>query len=470
MSVSERPDKTIPSNLEAEEAVLGSLLIDPDAIIKVAGLLKAADFYREKHGWIYQAALDLHERREPVDFVTLCDELRRREQLNEVGGAAHITALINAVPTAIYVEHYAHIVERTAVLRRLITAAGRIAALAYEGGESADDVVDKAEQEIFSISKRRDRRDLMPIKHKMKEVIDRIEYLQQHQGELLGVPTGFADLDTILGGLQKSDMIIIAGRPGMGKSSLATNIALYAAKKYNLHVGIFSLEMSTEQLVQRLLASETGIDSQRLRLGNFDVNEWPRLLEAGRVLSETPIFIDDTPAITALQMRTKARRLYEDQSLDLLIIDYLQLMRGSARSENRVQEISAISRSLKELARELEVPLIAISQLSRAVEHRQDKHPQLSDLRESGALEQDADVVMFVYRDDAYYSEDEWYEKFKTQDKPYPRNVAEVIVAKHRHGPTNKIELYFHKELTKFADLVKRRLEPIDEHGGFPDA
>jgi len=251
----------------------------------------------------------------------------------------------------------------------------------------------------------------------------------------------------------------------MGKSSLGMNIALYAAKNYGMHAGIFSLEMSVEQLIQRLLASETGIDSQSLRLGSFDAGAWPRILEAGRVLSDAPIYIDDTAAVTVLQMRTKARRLYEDQGLDLLIVDYLQLMRSSDRAENRVQEISAISRSLKELARELQVPLIAISQLSRAVENRNDKRPILSDLRESGALEQDADVVMFIYRDDMYFTEEKWAEANRTAEKPksYPRNIAEVIVAKHRHGPTNRVELYFHKEITKFADLVKRPLEHYDE-------
>lgn len=651
MDANEIPSKTIPSNLEAEEAVLGSLLIDPDAIIRVASFLQAEDFYREKHGWIYQAALDLHERREPVDFVTLCDELRRREQLQEVGGAAYITALINAVPTAVHVEHYAHIVERTAVLRRLISAAGRIAALAYEGSEDAYQVVDRAEQEIFGISERRIQRELVPIKQVMKEVIDRIEYLQQHQDGLLGVPTGFVDLDRLLGGLQKSDLIIIAGRPGMGKSSLAINIALHAARRHGRNVGLFSLEMSKEQLVQRLLASETEIDSQRLRLGRISEEDWPKLVEAAGVLADAPIFIDDTPAISPLELRTKARRLASEHDLHLLIVDYLQLMHTDMRFENRVQEISFISRSMKALARELEVPLIAISQLSRSVESRHDKRPLLSDLREclpgdtlivradtgervpiaelaawgqsvpvwsldstlklkmawmdqvfpsgvkqvlkvrtrtgrairasgnhpflqidgwkrldalspgdfiavpriipepqqprrmsycgsalfksgisrermarisrflptpeisqlaesdvywdqiesiepdgeevvydgtvpglhnlvandfivhnSGALEQDADVVIFIYRDDAYYTKDEWYDKFRGQDKPYPENVAEIIVAKHRHGPTKTIELYFNKPLTKFSDLVKRPLERYGEFMGVPEA
>jgi replicative DNA helicase len=470
MSAHERPDKMIPSNLEAEEAVLGSLLIDPDGIVKVSSFLQNDDFYREKHGWIFEAARDLHDRREPVDFVTLCDELGRRDQLDEVGGAAFITSLINAVPTAVHIEHYAHIVERTAILRRLISAAGSIAAMAYKGSDDTDQVVDEAEKLIFGVSEQRIQKDLVPIKQVMKDVIDRIEYLQQHQDGLLGVPTGFSDLDKLLGGLQKSDLIIIAGRPGMGKSSLALNVALHAAKKHGLHTALFSLEMSLEQLMQRLLASETGIDSQRLRIGNFDVAAWPRLVEAGQVLAEAPIYVDDTAAITPMQIRAKARRLASEKPLDLVIVDYLQLMHSTMRFENRVQEISYISRQLKSLARELDLPLIAVSQLSRAVESRQDKRPLLSDLRESGALEQDADVVMFVYRDDAYFTEDEWYDKFKTQEKAYPKNVAEIIVAKHRHGPTSRIELYFHKELTKFADLVKRPLEQYDQYVGPPEA
>jgi replicative DNA helicase len=342
--------------------------------------------------------------------------------------------------------------------------------LAYEGSEDAYQVVDRAEQEIFGISERRIQRELVPIKQVMKEVIDRIEYLQQHQDGLLGVPTGFVDLDRLLGGLQKSDLIIIAGRPGMGKSSLAINIALHAARRHGRNVGLFSLEMSKEQLVQRLLASETEIDSQRLRLGRISEEDWPKLVEAAGVLADAPIFIDDTPAISPLELRTKARRLASEHDLHLLIVDYLQLMHTDMHFENRVQEISYISRSMKALARELEVPLIAISQLSRSVESRHDKHPLLSDLRESGALEQDADVVIFIYRDDAYYTKDEWYDKFRGQDKPYPENVAEIIVAKHRHGPTKTIELYFNKPMTKFSDLVKRPLERYDEFMAAPEA
>lgn len=443
------PDKTIPANPEAEEAVLGSLLIDPDAILKVASFLEPDDFYREKNGWIYRAILDLHERREPADFVTLVDELERRAQLQQVGGTAYITSLINSVPTAVHVEHYAHIVERTATLRRLIAAAGQIAALAYEEAEDVDEVVDRAEQLIFNVSERRIRRDLTPVRQIMHTVVDRLDYLHRHKGDLLGVPSGFSKLDKLLGGFQKSDLIILAARPGVGKTSLALNIAVNAAKRYGQRVAFFSLEMSSEQLVQRLLAAETGINQQRLRLGEINDDEWPMLMEAAGVLSETMLFIDDTPAVSALELRTKARRLQAEHGLDMVIVDYLQLMRSDTRSENRVQEISYISRALKSLARELEVPLIALSQLSRAVEARSDHKPVLSDLRESGAIEQDADVVMFIYREEMV--------KENTERK----NIADVIVAKHRNGPTDTVPLYFDKTLTRFADLELTK-EPLD--------
>jgi replicative DNA helicase len=441
------PDKSIPANVEAEEAVLGSLLIDPDAIIKVSPFLRADDFYVLRHGWIYQAIYDLHERREPADFVTVCDELERRQQLDEVGGRSFIASLINAVPTAIHVEHYARIVERTALLRRLIAAAGQIAALAYDESREVDEVVDRAEELIFSVAERRIQRDLVPLKRIMHEVMDRLDYLHRHQGEFLGVPTGFTPLDRLLGGLQKSDLIIIAARPGVGKTSLGLNIAHNAAKKYGRHVAIFSLEMSAEQLGQRLLAMESGIDSQRLRLGNVADDEWFTLTEAAGILADTGLYIDDTPAMSPMEVRTKARRLHAEYGLDLIIVDYLQLMRGDERSENRVQEISFISRSLKALARELNLPVIAISQLSRAVEARQEKRPILSDLRESGSIEQDADVVIFVYREDMYKEDTE------------KKNIAEIIVAKHRNGPTGTVPLYFRKELTQFLELEWTRHE-----------
>ena len=435
-----------PQNIEAEEAVLGAILIDPDAIIRIAAFLRAEDFYREKHTWIYDAVLALHERREAVDFLTVCDELERRGQLAEVGGAGFITTLINAVPTSIHAEHYAHIVERTATRRRLIDAAGQIAALAYQEAEDVDEVVDRAEQVLFGVSERRISRELVPIRQVLSEYYDRIEYLIRHQGEIHGIPTGFGDIDKILGGLQRSDMVILAARPSVGKTSLALSVAHNAAKKYGQRVAFFSLEMSNEQVVQRLISAETGIDSQRLRRGEIE-KDWERFFKATHDLSEMLFFIDDTPSISALELRTKARRLHAEFGVDLIIVDYLQLMRGDYRSENRVQEISGISRALKGLARELNVPVLALSQLSRGVESRPDKRPILSDLRESGALEQDADVVVFIYRDEMYNEDTE------------RKNIADIIVAKHRHGPTGTVALYFKKELAQFREAELRRTE-----------
>ncbi len=442
-------DKTVPANPEAEEAVLGSLLIDPDGVLKVASFLEAEDFYRERNGWIYRAILDLHERREPADFVTLCDELERNNLLQEVGGAAYITQLVNNVPSAAYVEHYGHIVERTSTLRRLIDAAGQIAGLAYEEAQEVDEIVDRAEQIVFNVAERRIRRDLVPVRQVMHDVVDRIDYLHRHQGQILGVPSGFTQLDRLLGGFQKSDLIILAARPAVGKTSLSLNFALNAARKFRKVVAYFSLEMSSEQLVQRLLAMETGIDQQRLRKGEIEDHDWDMIMLAAGELSGTMLHIDDTPAMSALELRTKARRLQAEHGLDLVVVDYLQLMRGDNKSENRVQEISYISRALKGLARELECPVIALSQLSRAVESRSDHKPMLSDLRESGSIEQDSDIVMFIYREDM---------QKENSDK---KNIADIIVAKHRNGPTDTIPLYFRKELTKFENLEMVR-EPLE--------
>jgi len=435
------PDKLQPHNREAEEAVLGSLLIDPDAIIRVATFLAPEDFYLERHAWIYEAIRDLHERREPADMVTLTDEMERRGQLNEIGGSAYLSGLINATPTSIHVEYYARIIERTAVLRRLIDAAGKIARLAYQDTEEVAEVVDRAEELIFAVTSRQADRDLRHIRQALDKYYDRIEYLHQHRGEVIGVPTGLTDLDKLLGGMQRSDMIVMAGRPGMGKTSLALSIALQAARRLHKRIALFSLEMSDEQLVQRLISAETGIDSQRLRLGDIKEDEWPTFIQATNLLAGTSMFIDDTPAISVLELRTKARRLHAEHGLDLLIVDYLQLMRGDSRSENRQQEISFISRSIKALARELNIPILALSQLSRQVESRHDKRPMLSDLRESGSIEQDADVVLFIYRDDVY-----------NPDSEFP-NIAEIIVSKHRSGPTGIFSVYFKKHLAQFVDL-----------------
>ena len=383
----------IPHNVEAEEAVLGSLLIDPEALFRVSPFLGGEDFYIQKNAWIHEAVLALHERREPIDFVTLCDELERRGQLAEIGGAAYITRLINVVPSAIHVEAYGHIVEQAAIRRRLIGAASQIAQLAYREAEDIDQTVDQAEQEIFNVSQRRITRDLAPIQEVIRRYYDRIEYLYAHRGEPLGVPTGFVDIDRLLGGLQRSDFILIAARPSVGKTSLCLSIARNAAR-HGLHVAVFSLEMSAEQVVQRLVAAETGIDAQRLRLGNLREEEWPLFVQATGKLADLPIFIDDTPSISALQLRTKSRRLHAEHGLDLILVDYLQLMTGNVRSENRVQEVSYISRMLKALARELDLPVVAASQLSRAVEQRSDKRPVLADLRESGCLTGDTLVQL----------------------------------------------------------------------------
>lgn len=575
----------IPHDGEAEEAVLGSLLIDPDALYRVASFLRPEDFYIQKNGWIYEAILALHDRREPVDLVTLRNELEARGLLEEVGGVAYLARLIDTVPTAIHVEAYGRIVEEAAIRRRLINAASDIAQLAYQEGQEIGEVLDRAEQSLFAISQRRITRDLVPIQEVVRPFYDRIEYLYAHQGEPLGVPTGFIDLDKLLGGLQKSDLIIVAARPGVGKTSLCLSIARNAAR-LGKHVAIFSLEMSAEQVVQRLISAETGIDAQRLRLGQLREEEWPLLVQATGVLSELPIFIDDTPALSALQLRTKARRIHAEYSLDLVVVDYLQLMTSDVRVENRVQEVSYISRMLKSLARELDVPVLAVSQLSRAVEQRTDKRPVLADLRESGcltgdtlvwladgrripiarlahegspvkvmalneqtwkleptearkawrvgiapvyrlrtrlgreiratanhrfrtpegwrrldrltvgepvalpgrgdgywdqvvsiegngeeevfdlevpghhnfvggdiivhnSLEQDADVVMFIYREEMYKPETE------------KQHVADIIVAKHRHGPTRTIQLFFREQLAQFLD-AETRIRPVE--------
>lgn len=442
------PDKFVPHNTEAEEAVLGSLLIDPEALFQVSAFLKPDDFYIQKNDWIYATILNLHERREPIDFVTVCDDLEREGRLEEIGGAAYVTQLINAVPSAIHCEAYGRIVEQAAIRRRLINAASRIAQLAYQEDQDVDLTVDRAEQALFSVSERRITRDLAPVQEVIRRYYDRIEYLYDHQDEPLGVPTGFIDLDRLLGGLQRSDLILIAARPSVGKTSLGISVARHAAD-LGQHVAIFSLEMSSEQVVQRMVSAETGIDAQRLRLGDLQEREWPLFVQATGRLSDLPLYIDDTPSISVLQMRTKARRLHAEHGIDLILVDYLQLMTaGDMRSEGRVQEVSYISRSLKGLARELDVPLVAISQLSRAVEQRSDKRPILADLRASGSLEQDADVVMFIYRDEMYNPD---------TDRP---NIAEVIIAKHRNGPTGTIQLFFRDRLAQFLDAETRQ-EPV---------
>jgi replicative DNA helicase len=587
--VNETVEKLLPQNIEAECGVLGSIIIDPEAIVQVSDFLRPDDFYRDAHRTIYEVILQLYEEHEPADFITICDELERRNKLEEVGGASYITSLINQVPTSGNVEFYGRIVERTAILRRLIHAAGQIAAIAYQEGD-ADIALDKAEQLIFNISQRHSRSDFTHMRDILAEYMNKLDQLHERRGTIVGVPTGFTDLDRLTGGLQKSDLIVLASRPGVGKTSLALTMAHITALKYQNSIAIFSLEMSKDQLAQRLLSMDAGIDQHRLRTGRIEEDEWDRIVYAVDTLSEANIWIDDTASISPMEMRSKARRLQAEHGIDLIIVDYLQLMQamvGGKRNENRVQEISEISRSLKGLARELNMPVLALAQLSRAVEARQSKVPQLSDLRESGCLtgetlvylpdsgtyrpieqlvgqagfrvlalntetwqlepcqvsrafatgykavyqmttrlgrtiratanhqfltingwqrldelssgmrialprllpgpiqaimsdvywdkiisiepdgeaevydltvdelhnfvagdiilhnsiEQDSDIVMFIYRDDVYNPETE------------RKNIADVIIAKHRNGPVGEISLYFQASQTRFRDL-----------------
>ena len=442
------PDKDIPKSIEAEEALLGSLLIDPDVITHVANLVDPEDFYLARHGEIYGVIRELFDHGEPIDFVTVVEELDSRNKLDDVGGRTYIASLVNAVPTAINAYQYAQIVQEKSTLRQLISAAAEIARKAYDDSQEVREVVDEAEKLIFAIAERRLDQDLVAIQDVMPTVIEDIRALAERGEDVLGVPSGFTDLDKMLGGFQKSDLIILAARPGMGKTSFALNVALHAAKKHRMRVGIFSLEMSREQLVQRLLSQEAHINSHALRQGKIHGEEaWTRLMEAAATLQTCPIYIDDTAALTPFELRTKARRLYAEHGMDLLIVDYMQLMHSGKRSENRVQEISYISRTMKQLARELHVPLIALSQLSRQVENRANKRPMLSDLRESGSIEQDADVVLFIYREGSNEEESEKH------------NIAQIIVAKHRHGPTGVVSLFFDENYTQFSDLAHQPLD-----------
>ncbi|MBM3143465.1 MAG: replicative DNA helicase [Chloroflexi bacterium] len=434
----------VPHSREAEEAVIGSIMLNPEVYYDVAEFLQAEDFYIHRHRWIWQSFARLQQSRAPIDSLTVIDDLDRQGQLAEIGGAAYITTLINSVPSSLHAESYGRIVEETAVRRRMLEAANKIAKLAYEEATGLDAVMNDAEKAIFGVSERRLTRDLAPIQVVLSEYYDTISKLAGCDDEIRGVPTGFIDIDHLLGGLQPSDLLIIAGRPGMGKTGFAISVAKNAALTHKKHVAIFSLEMSNEQLVQRLLAQETGIDSQRLRMGKLAEDEWSLFTHAIEVMSGTHIFLDDTPGITPLQLHTKCRRLHLEHRLDLIIVDYLQLMSGDTRTENRVQEVSYISRQMKMLARELNVPVLAAAQLSRAVEQRGDKKPVLSDLRESGSLEQDSDIVMFIYRPEMY------------EDDPAKQNLAEIIVAKHRNGPTGSVQLVFRKNLAKFENAATR--------------
>ena len=435
---------TVPHNREAEEALLGAILINPEAYYDVAPFLKPDDFYLQRNRWIWEAFTALHERRAPLDFITLSEELAQKGQLEEIGGPAFLSSLVSNVPTSLHAEAYGRIIEANAIRRRMLNAANQIAKLAYQEDRSVESVLDESEKAVFGVSERRMTRDLQSIKQALSDYYDRMDQLASQDEEYQGVPTGFIDLDRLLMGLQASDFILIAGRPGTGKTAFILSAAKNAAQIHKKHVAIFSMEMSNEQVVQRLLAQETGIDSLRLRTGKLSEDEWSLLTHSIETLSDSIIFLDDTPALTPIQLRTKCRRLHLEYHLDLILVDYLQLMSSGMRNENRVQEVSYISRNMKILARELNVPVLAAAQLSRAIEQRTDKEPQLSDLRESGSLEQDADVVMFIHRPELY------------EKDTIKQNIAQIKVAKHRNGPVGTIELVFRNNLAKFENAATR--------------
>ena len=443
--------KLPPQNVEAEQSVLGAILIDKDSMYKIGDFLKSDDFYRDDHSIIYKTILKLYEKRKPVDVVTLTNELEKEKNLKSIGGATYLSTLVNGVATSANIVTHAQIIQQKASLRRLISAASTIAELGFDENSELETILDKAETALFSVSQKYVKQYFTPIRDILADSFDRIDKLHKEKGVLRGVPTGFKDLDSLMAGFQNSDLIILAARPSIGKSSLALNFVEHAACEAKIPVAVFSLEMSKEQVIDRLLCLRGSVDSWKLRTGNLEDEDFGRLNYAMGALSEAPIFIDDTPMINVMEIRTKCRRLQSEQGLGMIIIDYMQLMQGTSKSsqENRVQEVSEISRGLKVLARELNVPVIVLSQLSRSVEHRPDKRPMLSDLRESGSIEQDADVVMFIYRDD-YYDKD-------TDLK----NLAEVLIRKHRNGPTGDIQLFWKPEYMKFGDVEKRREIPV---------
>lgn len=443
--MSETTGRLIPQNLEAEKSVLGAILIDESVISDIVTVVKPRDFYEPKHQAIFDAMLKLFEKSSPIDLLTLTDQLKKNKDLTKIGGSAYLAELTNYVPTASHAEAYAKMVAQAATRRRLIKASSSITDLAYEEGTTVDELLGKAEKEIFSVSDSNSVGDLVSLEDILTESFDRIEALHKNQGALRGVSTGYRDLDNMTAGFQRSDLLILAARPAMGKTTFVTNLAYNVATIAKQPVLFFSLEMSKEQLVDRMLADASGVDSWKIRTGNLNDEDFSKLSEAMGEMAEAPIMIDDTPGLSILEMRTKARRAAHNRELGLIIVDYLQLMQASTRSNdgNRVQEVSEISRGLKLIARELNVPVVALSQLSRTVENRNPKIPQLADLRESGSIEQDADIVMFIYRE-AYY-----------EPETERQNITDLIIAKHRNGPVGKVELYFHPERLRFMSLDK---------------
>jgi len=433
--------KLPPQNLEAEQSVLGAILLENAALNKALEILTPEDFYKQSHRQIFSAILDLNERNEVIDLITITEYLRQKNELEQVGGAAYLSALVNSVPTAANIRFHSKIIHEKALLRNLIQIATEIVTIGYEDTERVESLLDLAEQKIFAISERKVRPSFVPVKEIVKGAFETIELLYEKKERVTGLPTGFKDLDEMTSGLQPSDLIVVAGRPSMGKTSLALGIAQHVSLERRGTVAIFSLEMSKEQLVLRMLCSEARVDAHKLRSGYLGKSDWPKLTTAAGKLTEAAIFIDDTPALSVLEMRAKARRLKAEHGLDLIVVDYLQLMRGRGDADTREQEISEISRSLKALAKELHIPVVSLSQLSRAVESRSDKRPMLADLRESGAIEQDADVVLFIYRGELYHSTEE------------NRGTAEVNIGKQRNGPVGTVRLAFIDRYTRFENL-----------------
>lgn len=437
--------KVPPQNVDAEMSLIGAILIDEETLADISEHVKPHDFYDKRHATIFDAIMRLYERNKPVDLLTLTDELKRKNELEAVGGSVYLTELTNYVPTSAHAESYAEIVAQKAVRRRLIKASADISELGFDENTTTQELLQQAEAELFSVSDQSLKQDLVSLESILTESFDRMEELHRNKGSLRGIRTGYRDLDNMTAGLQRSDLIILAARPAMGKTTLVTNLAYNVATIAKQPVLFFSLEMSKEQLVDRMLSDASGVDSWAIRTGNLSDEDFSKLSEAMGEMAEAPIYIDDTPGVSVLEMRTKARRAAHEQPLGLIIVDYLQLMQGSGRHDgNRVQEVSEISRGLKLLARELNVPVIALSQLSRSVESRSPQVPQLADLRESGSIEQDADIVMFIYRE-AYYNPDTERE-----------NITDLIIAKHRNGPVGKVELYFHPERLRFMSLDKK--------------
>jgi len=442
-----------PQNIEAEASLLGAILIDSDAIVKVADIVRADDFYDERHARIYEATMQLYEKHSPIDVLTLSDQLRSTGMIDIVGGAGYLSELTNFVPTAAHADRYAEIIAQKAMRRRLIKASQSIADLGYDEAQSLQELIENAETSLFNVSQQHIKQDISSIELILSSSFDRLDDLHKDKGKLRGVPTGYKDLDNVLAGLQPSDLVILAARPSMGKTAFALNLAHNVAIKANMPVLIFSLEMSKEQLVDRMLAAEAGVNAWNLRTGNLSDDDFEKIGHAMGTLSEAQILIDDSPGITVSDMRTKARRESHRRPLGLIIVDYLQLMSGGSRfggESNRVQEISEISRGLKGIARELNVPVLALSQLSRSVESRSPQIPQLADLRESGSIEQDADVVAFIYREEYYNPE--------TENK----NIASILIKKHRNGPTDNVDLYFDREKQRFRSLDSKRNQPFN--------